>query len=573
MSEVLCLNCGANLGGAEVCPKCGKTRALESYGLSIQQNRGGLILYKDGVAVEEVPSGEKRKALAQQLGVPYETLKAAILEAKTAPLPQRPASQQSDEPKIVESPGEGLVEQIEGKRYAIYHAGKVEIRNEHLTPDGKILRPLSKEVWAMPPEPKEAGETLDADIRAYIHDHVDFTNSNLYDLSTAYVRATWTLEKFNSVPYLRILGPVKSGKTRFMETLAKLCYRPILSANISVAALFRVIEAWRPTLFLDESETYMRKGKEDVLSLLNAGYRFGQVAIRVNMENPGNTIECFNVYGFKAIAGIEAFTPAIESRCIKIYMEKAARLLLRRLDEPRARDLRARLLGYRFKTLGEIGERGEIGEVNTGAGDAAKCGDARLAELFEPLLTTASPEGRAAVEACMSAAEEEEKTEEKTSVEAQVISAIIATYNGTTDRFTTDQITNTLNIGLSEGEAWKSRSVGKIVKRMGFSKILAGRERRAAYRFDKPLIIRIGHRYSVDLPETFFADPLTPVLTSPISPNPPISPPEEPKTESRGLKEDLERLLDVATRLKQSRGGEFTKELLSEVVFSTLFWT
>jgi hypothetical protein len=572
MSEVLCVNCGISIGEAEVCPKCGKTRSLESYGYSIQQGRGGLILYKDDAPVEEIPSGDKREALAKHLRIPFKALKAAILEAKTTPPPQKPTLQQGDEPKIVESPGEGLVEQIEGKRYAVYVRGKIEFKNEYLTADGRILRPLSKEVWPMPPEAKEIGTKLYEAIKQYLYDHVDFTNTNLYDLCAAFVLATWTLERFNSVPYLRILGPIKSGKTRLMETLAKLCYRPILSANISVAALFRVIEAWRPTLFLDESETYMRQGKEDILSLLNAGYRFGQVAIRVNTESRTSTIETFNVYGFKALAGTEAFTPAIESRTVKIYMEKAARPLLRRLDEPRAREIRAQLLSYRFKVLGENGESGVIGEVKTGVGDCLKNGDARLAELFEPLLVTASPEGRIAVEACMKAAEEEEKTEERTSVEAQMITAIVSAYKGTSDRFTTEEITNTLNIGLSEGEVWKSRSVGKIVKRMGFPKILAGRERRAAYKFDKPLITRLCRRYSVDLPQLFFTDPLTPLKNSPISPVTPISPPEEPKQQAGELQQDLSILLDTAIQLQQRRGGSFPKELLAEVVFGKLYW-
>ena len=47
--------------------------------------------------------------------------------------------------------------------------------------------------------------------------------------------------------------------------------RSELVSNISSAALFRCIEAYRPTLLLDEGETYLRDN-EAMRSILNSGH-------------------------------------------------------------------------------------------------------------------------------------------------------------------------------------------------------------------------------------------------------------------------------------------------------------
>ena len=44
-----------------------------------------------------------------------------------------------------------------------------------------------------------------------------------------------------------------------------------MSANITAAAIFRTVEAARPTLLIDEADSFL-SDKEDIRGVLNAGY-------------------------------------------------------------------------------------------------------------------------------------------------------------------------------------------------------------------------------------------------------------------------------------------------------------
>src|SRR5208337_2205414 len=177
-------------------------------------------------------------------------------------------------------------------------------------------------------------------------------------------------------------GPLASGKTRALECLCKLCYRSIMASSLSAAALFRALEAWHPTLLLDETEIYNREAMIEVLALLNSGYRRGQYAIRVtNAEEGCPELGFFDTFGFKVLAGTEELAATLQSRCIITTMSKAVRHVNLFVDEKKAQDLRNKLLRYRFKNLG----------MNR-AFDVSKLGyfnNARVIELFVALLQVA----------------------------------------------------------------------------------------------------------------------------------------------------------------------------------------
>lgn len=74
--------------------------------------------------------------------------------------------------------------------------------------------------------------------------------------------ATYTFESFDAFPYLAITSPTKRcGKTRLLECLELLAHEARRASNPSEAALFRMIEKYKPTLLLDEAETLNGKGE------------------------------------------------------------------------------------------------------------------------------------------------------------------------------------------------------------------------------------------------------------------------------------------------------------------------
>src|SRR6476660_811653 len=68
--------------------------------------------------------------------------------------------------------------------------------------------------------------------------------------------------------YLGIESPEKRcGKTTLLSVLNRLANRPVAAANISPSAFFRVIEDIRPTLLIDEADTFLR-GNDEIRGIL-----------------------------------------------------------------------------------------------------------------------------------------------------------------------------------------------------------------------------------------------------------------------------------------------------------------
>jgi hypothetical protein len=126
---------------------------------------------------------------------------------------------------------------------------------------------------------------------------------------------------------LLITSPIhESGKTTLLEHLQHLCVNPIQAAVISSEALLpRLLEQSLRTVLLDEVNRTLRKDKpgvEDLLAVINSGYRFG--ATRPVLVSAGNgewqTRE-MSTFAPVALAGNSPYLPDdTRSRMLKILL-------------------------------------------------------------------------------------------------------------------------------------------------------------------------------------------------------------------------------------------------------------
>src|SRR5262249_8428671 len=90
----------------------------------------------------------------------------------------------------------------------------------------------------------------------------------------------YLIERFLVSPRLGVRSPTKRcGKTLFLDVLGRLVPRPLPTANVTPAAIFRVIEAYRPTLLVDEADTFLYDNNE-LRGVLNSGHRKGGTVLR-----------------------------------------------------------------------------------------------------------------------------------------------------------------------------------------------------------------------------------------------------------------------------------------------------
>ena len=154
----------------------------------------------------------------------------------------------------------------------------------------------------------------------YVVDEIDLNKITLWTFHT------WVCEETYTSPRLLITSPVPgSGKTTVLEHLAKLARRPVQMASVSSSALLvRLTAKEIRTLLLDEADRSLnpkRPGVEDLIAVLNSGYKVGSTRpVLVPGKNSWEAEE-MPTFAPVAIAGNSPLLPDDTlSRCITVRL-------------------------------------------------------------------------------------------------------------------------------------------------------------------------------------------------------------------------------------------------------------
>lgn len=132
---------------------------------------------------------------------------------------------------------------------------------------------------------------------------------------------TYLIDVMDIAPILVISSPEKRcGKTTLLSILLKLVYRPLPASNISSAALFRIIDAWKPTLIIDEADTFI-KASEELKGVINSGHTRPTAFVIRNVGDDHNP-KPFSTWGAKVIAVIGDVPDTIHDRSIVISLKR-----------------------------------------------------------------------------------------------------------------------------------------------------------------------------------------------------------------------------------------------------------
>jgi len=122
-------------------------------------------------------------------------------------------------------------------------------------------------------------------------------------------------------PILAFSSPDKRcGKTTALNFLAQVVRRPLPSANITAAALFRATEKFQPTLLIDEADTFLRQSDE-LRGILNSGHAKASAYV---IRTVGDDYEPkqFQTWAPKAIALIGTMPATLADRAIVLPMRR-----------------------------------------------------------------------------------------------------------------------------------------------------------------------------------------------------------------------------------------------------------
>jgi putative DNA primase/helicase len=174
------------------------------------------------------------------------------------------------------------------------------------------------------PEPKPWPAPVDGtellhDLVAAIRRHVVMPEHCA--IATAlWIVHTHLLDGLHISPRLAITSPEKQcGKTTLIDVLTPLVWRPLSIANTTASPIFRAIEVQRPTLLMDEADTFLSEN-EELRGILNSGHRrCGSV-----LRTVGDDFEPrqFSTYSACAIALIGRLPGTLADRSIAIELQR-----------------------------------------------------------------------------------------------------------------------------------------------------------------------------------------------------------------------------------------------------------
>lgn len=313
--------------------------------------------------------------------------------------------------------------------FVAWHNGRSEVVKTTTIPGiGRVVpysatnNLLSHRVVLFPsgPTPYSSERDLVDEIRSFIHRYADV--SDLFEeVAGYYVLFSWIYDAFSEVPYLRLKGDFGSGKSRCLQTIGSLCYKPMFASGAStVSPMFRIIDTFRGTLVIDEGDFRISDARADIIKILNNGNAAGFPVLRSEATptkefNP----RAFTVFGPKIIASRGLFDDrALESRCITETMaglppRPDIPLSLPDAFHAEALSLRNKLLAFRFHNLRLPRDMERATDPDI---------EPRVSQVFAPLLAVVVDRGaRERLVALAKAASRKIRAERSASVEAQVL--------------------------------------------------------------------------------------------------------------------------------------------------------
>jgi hypothetical protein len=183
---------------------------------------------------------------------------------------------------------------------------------------GKALDLPEPELW---PEPVD-GAALIADLVKQIRKFVILSEH------AALGAALWALHAhahgaaFHS-PRLTLTSPtMRCGKSTLLRTVGRLIPRPLATANITPAAMFRVIEAAKPCLLIDEADSFAQDD-EVLRGVINSSHCcLDAFVVRTVAVGDDYEARRFSTWAPMAIASIGRVAATIADRSIIIRMER-----------------------------------------------------------------------------------------------------------------------------------------------------------------------------------------------------------------------------------------------------------
>ena len=229
----------------------------------------------------------------------------ALMVARLAALPTL------DYEKVREAEAERF-----GVRVSVLDKEVAAARKGKQSASGGISMFPTVEPWPQPVEGAALLHEMVRTIRQFI-----ICNKETATATALWCAFTWVVDYVQVAPLAVITAPEKRcGKSQLLNLIGKLASRPLVAANISPSATFRVIEAYHPTLLIDEADTFF-KDNEELRGVINSGHTRQSAYVIRNVGDNHEPTQ-FSTWGAKAISGIGVLSDTLMDRAIILTLRR-----------------------------------------------------------------------------------------------------------------------------------------------------------------------------------------------------------------------------------------------------------
>lgn len=356
---------------------------------------------------------------------------------------------------------------------AIYKDGKHAIRKT-FDLEGITLKPhpptkdlLKSKVVLFPSEPKEYGTQIEliTIIQSFIHQYLS-VSPFFEKIASYYALFSWIHDDFNELPYLRGLGDYGTGKSRMLQAIGSLCYRPIFANGATtVSPIFRILNDFHGTLILDEADFKLSDTTAEMIKILNSGFMKGMPVLRSEGNNKKSfDVKAYDVFGAKVIATRQLYKDtALESRMITEDMN----LTSPRKDVPfnlpdcfwdEALEIRNQLLMFRFRNKGKSKIKPELEDRSI---------EPRLNQIAVPLMSVIEDADLILeIKQLIKGYNENIKTDRTLGYHYQILETICELLDSGYQKPTIKQIADIYNKDLSYSEQITAKKMGYLVRKI-----------------------------------------------------------------------------------------------------------
>jgi len=140
-------------------------------------------------------------------------------------------------------------------------------------------------------------------------------------LATLWIAFTWFIDYSEVAPIAIITSPrPRCGKTTLLGLIAKLSRRPLLASNLTGAAIFQAVDAFQPTLLIDETDSFLKKDGS-IRGVINSGHtRATGFILRAGKKD--GIPKKFSTYCAKLLCGIGKQAETIMDRAVVIKLRR-----------------------------------------------------------------------------------------------------------------------------------------------------------------------------------------------------------------------------------------------------------